>query len=33
MIDFIKNIEESRLSIYDYIDPEDRDLYEQGQRL
>ncbi len=27
MIDYIRNIEKSRLSIYDYIDPEDRGLY------
>lgn len=27
MVDYIRNIEESRLSIYDYIDPDNRDLY------
>ena len=27
MVDYISNIEESRLSIYNHIDPDDRDLY------
>lgn len=27
MIDYVSNIEKSHISIYDYIDPEDRDLY------